>query len=888
MSEKDVVENVNSPGAVYIPIASNSAKGIASFNAKDFTVNNGEVSAIWERGVPQYVGTIVGQEEGEGDLTWTVDDASLVDNRPVKIGEYIMLREDAFGFARGEVFVITGISADENFLVITDNQSVFSLQGEVGPKGDKGDKGDKGEVGQKGDKGDKGDRGEQGKEGAGIKDITNIDYPHGEFENVQYDNTDGIQLSAIVRFTRDDGEVYDIPATLDIPVIPGDGILIDKVNNKMQVEVKVDGKVTKTPNSIVKRDSAGRVKTADAASDEDATSYGQHKALRTYTDSELLKKLDRTGGTITGNLIVSGNLSVSGEASIIESTTLKVADKLIYVAKNNTSALTSPAGLITPKYDGTNDGGIVYDNSGTAYVGDIKLDSNGNVDVNNSDLQPIATRDNYSNFTNGHKVKVEVDSLQKSVKFVDGGKDDGVNTLTDVNLTLGDTTVQYDTTDGIQINSTARFTSGGDTHDAMMDIAIPVVGKDGIVIDKAADAEKIEISGKNFIPKPASFSSGPFKMPLIGYNDELLYVGVDIDSSIGTIVQRTLQGTVKTNTPTEDLDAVNKKYGTENYFNKVRIELTPTTGNTILTPQLLNLKTGLYWVRNQYNIYDLPEGQFYNLLVFATSSHTTYLAIDAGNAVYTAQSWTDEDRTFTGWVRLAITAYVDKKVDISENFVKAFTIPNGTSTGTLTADVKEKLCNPDGHNYYVFDDTSQMILKYSFNADDAIIQYKAIYLQTDKAYEITMQILPSNGSWRRSQTVLNVAASGGVTSLNGQTGALTTKILFGTNSILGTGNIDIYKHVINFTNADGDAFFNMVVYSSKSLDVNSLTDLKTLIGDAATENVSGFVYDGASSLYYPVLKVDTEMLEVYYTHPQNGLGSVTLSDYTITDTVTTI
>ena len=39
----------------------------------------------------------------------------------------------------------------------------------------------------------------------------------------------------------------------------------------------------------------------------------------------------------------------------------------------------------TPKYDGTNDGGLVYDNSGTAYVGDIKLDSNGNVDVNTSE-----------------------------------------------------------------------------------------------------------------------------------------------------------------------------------------------------------------------------------------------------------------------------------------------------------------------------------------------------------------------------------------------------------------------------------------------------------------------------------------------------------------------
>lgn len=98
-------------------------------------------------------------------------------------------------------------------------------------------------------------------------------------------------------------------------------------------------------------------------------------------------------------------------------------------------------------------------------------------------------------------------------------------------------------------------------------------------------------------------------------------------------------------------------------------------------------------------------------------------------------------------------------VKSSENFIKAFTIPNGASSGTLTADVKQKLCNPDGHNYYVYDDTSEMILKYSFNEDDEIIQYKAIYLINDKAYEITMQIFPSNGKWTRSQTILNGATA---------------------------------------------------------------------------------------------------------------------------------
>lgn len=131
-------------------------------------------------------------------------------------------------------------------------------------------------------------------------------------------------------------------------------------------------------------------------------------------------------------------------------------------------------------------------------------------------------------------------------------------------------------------------------------------------------------------------------------------------------------------------------------------------------------------------------------------------------------------------------------VKSSENFVKAFTIPNGASSGTLTADVKQKLCNPDGHNYYVFDDTSEMILKYSFNEDDEIIQYKAIYLQNDKAYDITMQILPSNGSWRRSQTVLNGATAN--PTLTGTEAELTGLKVGGTNY-----KIPVNKNVFSVT-----------------------------------------------------------------------------------------
>lgn len=164
----------------------------------------------------------------------------------------------------------------------------------------------------------------------------------------------------------------------------------------------------------------------------------------------------------------------------------------------------------------------------------------------------------------------------------------------------------------------------------------------------------------------------------------------------------------------------------------------------------------------------------------------------------------------------ATTDELNKKVNTSDNFVKAFTIPNGVSTGTLTADVKQKLCNPDGHNYYVYDTTSDMILKYSFNEDDEIIQYKALYLVNDKAYDITMQILPSNGSWRRSQTVLNGATAN--PTLTGTEEDLTSLNVGGTDyKIPASAGGKLYLHSLYFASVKNQAM--LVFYHTSPTQV---------------------------------------------------------------------
>lgn len=157
-------------------------------------------------------------------------------------------------------------------------------------------------------------------------------------------------------------------------------------------------------------------------------------ATKTYVDAQDDKKLDKAGGTITGPLTIGGDLTVNGTTTTVNSNTLTVKDKLIEVAKDNTTTLTSPAGIIVPKYNGTDYGALVIDSDGNAKVGDVKLTAGGDIDVNNSDLQTLATR---TNLVDGNLV--QYDGTKQTL--VDSGKkiDDLVTTNTAQTITGGKT-----------------------------------------------------------------------------------------------------------------------------------------------------------------------------------------------------------------------------------------------------------------------------------------------------------------------------------------------------------------------------------------------------------------------------------------------------------------
>ena len=304
MSEKDVVENVDSPGEIAIPIANNSTPGIASFDSNDFTVGtDGKVSSIVERGIPQYLGKITGTGTGTTDLNWEVDMNTVKQNKPIKLGEYIMLTEHFNQFVPGDIFRITNVQIEgSKYTVKTNNVRALSLASIVGPQGEQGNEGPQGVpylaytgsiesttdpapgstmqledghfnrtpiassaeyqdvvtvdwynntthkafmvIGRIQSKNSATNQwvalitAAADITGAGIADIVDIDYPHGEFTSVQYDTTDGIKMRGIAKYLRDDGKTYQIPTGIDVPLVAGAGILIDKKEAEEKVEIK--------------------------------------------------------------------------------------------------------------------------------------------------------------------------------------------------------------------------------------------------------------------------------------------------------------------------------------------------------------------------------------------------------------------------------------------------------------------------------------------------------------------------------------------------------------------------------------------------------------------------------------------------------------------------
>lgn len=158
-------------------------------------------------------------------------------------------------------------------------------------------------------------------------------------------------------------------------------------------------------------------------------------------------------------------------------------------------------------------------------------------------VKPAATDFNFDAETNALQVKLGkgLERTEDGIAIIpgsSGGSGDiygdiqaNINTLTNVNLTLGNTTVDYDTTDGIQINSTGRFTYEGGQKDVTVNLDVPITGSNGIVIDKASTGEIVEVK----VAAPLSLTS-PSASPTISItnnNTPKPAISIDVTNQYG-------------------------------------------------------------------------------------------------------------------------------------------------------------------------------------------------------------------------------------------------------------------------------------------------------------------------------------------------------------------
>lgn len=174
----------------------------------------------------------------------------------------------------------------------------------------------------------------------------------------------------------------------------------------------------------------------------------------------------------------------------------------------------------------------------------------------------------------------------------------GINTMTDLDLTYGNTTVDYNTTDGITINGQARFTyDGGTTKDVTMDIEVPIVAGEGITIDKVNGQEKVEvkldtafIDGK-YVAKHSEATSS-YQAYVKNPNGTQTMFGMARTTAIpNTIAVRDTDGTMKVGTAVADSDAMPKKQVEDGFVAKVttsdnnpRLYGITYQGNPIIVP----------------------------------------------------------------------------------------------------------------------------------------------------------------------------------------------------------------------------------------------------------------------------------------------------------------
>lgn len=219
-----------------------------------------------------------------------------------------------------------------------------------------------------------------------------------------------------------------------------------------------------------------------------------NKPVSTAQQAALDTKIDKAGGTFSGNVAIQGNLTVSGTTTTESEKQLAVKENVIVTNADKVNLQTLLSGLAINKNSSATYG-IMYDPADdTVKFGEGTLNANRKFVFKAGEGHPLAIRADSSQFTDA--VLVKWNATTKAFEPASGTWQNLLDKIeiTGIDLTLGNETVLYNTTNGIQLSATGKIThKDGTSEQPQVDLDIPVVSGNGITIEKAADKEQIVV-----------------------------------------------------------------------------------------------------------------------------------------------------------------------------------------------------------------------------------------------------------------------------------------------------------------------------------------------------------------------------------------------------------
>lgn len=418
-----------------------------------------------------------------------------------------------------------------------------------------------------------------------------------------------------------------------------------------------------------------------------------------------------------------------------------------------------------------------------------------------------------------------------TIYYVTGDKKNVLidRTVIDVNFPNGDfTDVQYDTTDGITLTGKAKIKYKNESEsETVITSDIPLIPADDTInIDRAEAAETKKVLIKATKGLKAVSKTANGGLECTLSDDTKLQTDPFV-----TIVQA--EGTSEEQIMSQKAvtDALAKKLGTP------------------------------------YGV-DFPHG----------AGTVTYDTTDGMHIRGTMRIYTNEDKT----------AFIDVQNTEVEIPIKAGTgvsidkAASGEFVEVKNTGIKNIIA---GNNITVTNNNGVVNIK--FNTDQSIDgltlasgQYSEVYV--DGSYGI-------NFIWndqRKSVTTLPVAYAGqDATILTNKN----VKTLFGNQSIQGSGNIDLYRHVITFTGYGDNTIVehaHMTLISSKDVKIDSLTKFFSALSDYADV---GYPCTGREKLNNETIIAVYPSASGYFdTSSGSSIGFAAFNEVTIIDTVTTV